>query len=74
MSTGYGPLSQPSATSDDYRNNFDSIFGKDKPAAPKPKTDAELLAQYKQLLQAALESLPVDSITYVAIELALGEK
>ena len=72
MSSGYGPSSKASATSDAYRNN--PIWDKGKQTAPKPKTDTELLAQYKQLLQAALESLPVDSITYVAIELALGEK
>ena len=70
MSWGDNSKFQP--ITDAYRNN--PIWDKGKQSSPKPKTDTELLAQYKQLLQAALESLPDDSITYVAIELALREK
>jgi len=70
MSSGYGSNSKPKATSDAYRNN--PIWG--KAAEPKSLTDKEQLAIYEQLLQAALESLPAESITHAAIKLALGDK
>jgi len=99
MSSGYGPNSKASATSDAYRNNpiwdkkkteaasnpepltqdlskfsYDNLlqFAKDSQANNEYQQSA--IDKYKQLLQAALESLPVDSITYVAIELALREE
>ena len=77
MSSGYGENSKPSANSDAYRNN--PIWGKQKPPVlvGKDKLISELehqLGVYKQLLEAAMESLPADSITHAAIEVALGEK
>jgi len=61
-------------TQDLSKFSYDNLlqFAKDSQANNEYQQSA--IDKYKQLLQAALESLPVDSITYVAIELALGEK
>ena len=75
MSTGFGENSKPKANSDAYRNNkfWDGVRG--EKSEPQQLTELEECKRqrdiFKQLLEASMESLPKDSITYVAIVEAL---
>jgi len=75
MSTGFGENSKPKANSDAYRNNkfWDGTRSNAEPQQQLTELE-ECKRQrdiFKQLLEASMESLPKDSITYVAIVEAL---
>lgn len=75
MSTGYGPLSTPSATSDAYRDNWERIHGKKQSEPQHQLTELEEAKRqrdvFKQLLEASMEALQPESVLYVTISEAL---
>jgi hypothetical protein len=76
MSWGDNSKFQP--ITEAYRNNkfWDGVRGESKETQQQLSELEECKRQrdiFKQLLEAAMESLPDDSITYVAISEALGD-